>query len=370
MNPNDPYGINGSYQDNPSGTGLEGAFNGLTDNTNQQSAYGVPGSAVTGGAAGYVGSGGGIGKTGGFLGIGNENIQQQLAASGYRMYTPTAAPNVASLFGTNQNPELQFRQGQLGLMNQLQGQALGTGPSAAVGTLQAGSDRTMGDLMSAIAAGRGSPGSATGALSAGATAGQTAADQAAILRAQEIQSAQGQLGGVTQAGAAGDLGEQQLRANQGAGLAGIDQGNWQYLNSLNANQQGALNSNINQGVQGANTSQQGLVGTGIGALAGGVGALAKLAAHGTVADHGPELRVIGEAGPEAVVPIRPDGSPDMSRATDPKLKWILESHQKSGYSVPNAKASGMPGAMPQADHGILGAIVALLHDVQNPARAR
>lgn len=336
-----------------------------------------PYASVGAGTPGALGSGGGPGKGGGIFGIGDENVQQQLAASGYRMYTPTAAPDVAGLFQTDQNPELQFRTGELGLMNTLQRQALGTGPSAAIGTLTAGRDQNVSNLMAAIAAGRGSPGTASGAFGAAATAGQTAANQAAIIRAQEQARAQSELGTVAASGAAGDLGEQQLRATQGAGLAGLETNDWQFGQQAALGQQGALNSTIAGAVGQANSSQQALLPTAMNALGGvadaaATGGASALMKHGTgyVADHGPEKAIIGDKGPEIVLPIHRNGTPDMGRATDQRLKWILEQHEANPYKVTGSRASGMPDALPSADHGILGQIVALRHDIQNLMRGR
>ncbi len=318
------------------------------------------------------------GKNGGLFGIGDDHTLRELAQMGYQFYTPTGAPDLSQYFRTDQNPELQFRQGEIDLMNRLHGQSLGNGPSAAIGTLTAGRDANAANLMAALASGRGSPGTASGALAASAMAGQQAANQAAIIRAQEQQSAEQQLGGVTSQGAAGDLAEQQLRANQAANLGNYQESNWQYLNNLNAAQRGDLNQVLAAAEGAAVGSQRSLLPTAINAAAGvgaaGASAFGKTpqpipAAHGAVVDH-PQVRLMGEAGPEAIVPIHPDGSPDMRRATDPKLKWILESHGASSYSVPGAKASGMPGPLPAADHGILGQIVALRHDIQNLMRGR
>lgn len=364
------------------------AFGNLFDSTvngNPAPAQPNPYAAVGPGVPGSVGSTGGPGKGGGIFGIGDENVQDQLAASGYSPYAITAAPNVSSLFQTDQAPEQQFRAGEVGLMGQLQTAAAGQGPSAAQSTLRTGTDQNIATQMALAATGRGNPGTMAAVTNAGVTAGQQAANAAAALRAQEIASAQGELGGVAGAGAAGDLGEQQLRASQGAGLAGTENSNWQFGQGMNASQQNALNAIIAQAVAGANASQQALLPAAIGAaggaasagLTGGLSALipkpmAAPAAHGTIADH-PQVRLIGEAGPEAVVPIDQHGRPDMSRATDPKLHWILEHH---GYDWAGSKEAGMPHALPHqgtvagngnADHGLLSQIVALRQDIQRLA---
>jgi len=368
--PNNPYatppqapGANYPYNPfggpfNPDGSPNEPGFGQPGYNAFQNTNYlSTPGTntavGYNTGLPGQVGSGGGIGKTGGFMGIGNENVQQQLEAIGYVPYTATSAPNVSSLFTTNQAPEQQFRGGEVNLMNQLATTAGGGGPSASGSELQAGTNQTVANQMALAASGRGTPGTMAGATSAGVAAGQTAADQAATLRAQEIQSAQGQLGGITGTGAAGDLGEQSLMATQGAGLAGIDTSQWSYLNSLNAGQQSPLNAVIANSVTGSNSAQQAMVPQAIGGGSGAAGAL--VAAHGAAVTDGPEVRLIGEAGPEAVVPIDSKGRPDMSRATDPKLKWILDSH---GYEKSGTQHEAPP------DHGLLGQIMALRQDIQ------
>jgi hypothetical protein len=341
MNPNDP---NYSQYFNADGTPVGSGAN-MFGNTNQNSIAGTP-SAVGYNTSqpGQVGSIGGVGKTGGLFGIGNENVQQQLAASGYSPYIATGAPSVTAPFEAAQ----PFTAGEVGLMGQLQTTAAGGGPSAAESTLRAGTDQNIATQMALAASGRGSPGTMAGVGTAGVLAGQTAANSAAALRAQEIANAQSELGTVAGAGAGQGI-------TQGNDIAGLQSSDWSYLNSLNAGQQGALNSIIGNAVGGANAAQQALIPTAINAVGGGVAAAAKLAAHGAVVDKPTEF-IAGEAGKEAIVPIHDDGSPDMARATDPKLKWILDHH---------GMEKGTKGDAPKDDgnHALLAQIVALRQDI-------
>src|SRR6202012_226754 len=106
----------------------------------------------------------------------------------------------------------------------------------------------------------------------GTLAGQTSADQAATLRAQEIANAQSGLAGVTGAGANQGI-------TQGNDIAGLENNQWQFQNTLGAQQQQNLNNVIANSVSGANTFQQGLLGSGISSGAGLVAGLAAAAAH-------------------------------------------------------------------------------------------
>src|SRR6202012_5261641 len=133
----------------------------------------------------------------------------------------------------------------------------------------------------------------------GTLAGQTSADQAATLRAQEIANAQSGLAGVTGAGANQGI-------TQGNDIAGLENNQWQFQNTLGAQQQQNLNNVIANSVSGANTFQQGLLGSGIGSGAGLGAGLAAAAAHGKVVDK-PTVLLAGEAGKEAIVPIHDDG---------------------------------------------------------------
>ena len=85
-----------------------------------------------------------------------------------------------------------------------------------------------------------------------------------------------------------------------------------------------------------------------------------LAAKGRVTS-GPMKAIIGEAGPEAVVPIKPNGDADMQRAKDPALRQLLQTHPdlqhiQSQGPLPASKAQpispDLAQALAHAGHGL------------------
>jgi hypothetical protein len=157
------------------------------------------GAAVVG-AAGAIGSG----------------IASAAVAGGRKKYAEYVPPDLENFkFGYdtrgaaqefyNKANEAQNRQidpyaeaQQKQLVEQLQQMAAGKGPSAAQGVLQAGTDDAIRTAMALSGSARGNALGAAqlNAVNAGTLATAQAANQAAILRAQEQQAAIGQLGGL------------------------------------------------------------------------------------------------------------------------------------------------------------------------------
>lgn len=162
----------------------------------------------------------------------------------------------ASLFGgatIDTSPQEQFRQGQLGLMSQLQGQANGTGPSIAQGQLQRASDANLAQSM-AMAQSMGGMGAGAGLRGISqqrAGVGQQLASDSGLLRLQEQQQAQGLLANVTAGGRGQDIGLATGQAGlfQQAGLANQGAQNQFALTQAGFNQaanQANLSSSIQQ----------------------------------------------------------------------------------------------------------------------------
>lgn len=153
----------------------------------------------------------------------------------------------------------QAQQGQLSLAQALQGQAAGTGPNAALGMLQKGSEEAIKRSAGALASQRGiNPALAQRLASQqAAEQGQQAAQAGAIMQAQQSQQALGQLGNVY-----GQLGGQAIQGQDVVQRA---------LAQQNA---------VNAGIEAANTEMGGRV---VGGLMQGAGAYLGLnKAHGGV----------------------------------------------------------------------------------------
>jgi len=146
--------------------------------------------------------------------------------SSYR--ADTAGQNFGGQISEQQKMLGQAQQGQLSLAQALQGQAAGTGPNAAMGMLQKGSEEAIKRSAGALASQRGiNPALAQRLASQqAAEQGQQAAQAGAIMQAQQSQQALGQLGNVY-----GQLGGQAIQgqdvvqralAQQNAVNAGIE----------------------------------------------------------------------------------------------------------------------------------------------------
>jgi hypothetical protein len=106
--------------------------------------------------------------------------------------------------------------------------------------------------------------------------------------------------------------------------------------------------------------------------AGAGGAAAMAAADGMVADcngrvagmadgaisapvaHGPEKAIIGENGPEAVVPIKPNGDVDPARARNPAVRQLLASHPDLRHIEDAGAPQGQPTGT--SDHATAAAL--------------
>lgn len=98
---------------------------------------------------------------------------------------------------------------QQGLLQQLQGQATGTGPSLADAQLRKASDQNLANTLSSIQAtrGMGATAAAANAAGAGAQAGQQLAQDSAIVKLQEQMQAQGLLGQLATGTRGQDIGQ-------------------------------------------------------------------------------------------------------------------------------------------------------------------
>lgn len=122
------------------------------------------------------------------------------------------APQVTAGMG-GVDPNDVFRNAQTTLMGQLQNQAAGIGPSIAQNQLRMGQEQALAQniAMANSARGGANPLVARQALQTNAQQSGAMANEAANLRLQEQQQAQGALGSLTGQGRQGDLGAQQLQ---------------------------------------------------------------------------------------------------------------------------------------------------------------
>jgi len=119
--------------------------------------------------------------------------------------------------GVQTNVDPAFRQYQLGLAQQLQQQANGTGPSLAQMQLQQATDQSLNNSLAAIRANGGPNGALNARTAALAGSQQLGAmgQNSAILRLQEQQQAQQALAGLANQGRQLDLGTETLRNTTG-----------------------------------------------------------------------------------------------------------------------------------------------------------
>lgn len=176
-----------------------------------------------------------------------QRLMQGAQGAGARQApTMTAAQlGPAALYGgafINQAPQAQFRQGQEGLIAQLQAQANGTGPSLAQGQLQQATDRNMAQALAmGQAAGNNGAAMRNIANQRAAMSQQSAADSSQLRMAEQMQ-AQNQLGQVL-AGARGQdigLATEQAGFDQSAGLANQGARNQFSLQQGTFNQQAGM----------------------------------------------------------------------------------------------------------------------------------
>ena len=306
-----------------------------------------------------------------------------LAGNGYQMFNPGQAPTLNSYFNgygaaqVGNGQTAQDRSGEMSLADALRQQSMGQGPSVAQEQLRQGTNQTLANSMGILASSRNSPGGLAQALQANASAGQQSAAQSAALRAQEQQS--GQQGLASELGTIGNQDinmattnanatnqARQFNAQDQAALANLLQNQYQYNTGIGQHELDQRNQYVAQGMgadisngqnqanywrnngtqaagnlvnagsgwlaQGGGGNNNNGGGNGGGGDQGGAGGSGDFSnnynanfqyATGAAVTKGPTVALIGEKGPEAVVPITPDGSPDMTRAKNPALMALL-----------------------------------------------
>jgi hypothetical protein len=173
-----------------------------------------------------------------------------LSAPGMEAATMQAAPEYGGAT-IDQSQQAQFRQGQLGLAQNIAGVLTGQAPSVAqIQQQQAFGQQQAQQLGMAAAAGRGGN-QALAMRNAMYNTGNLGAQQAsasALLRAQEQATARAQMGGVLEQGRASDIGlaTNQAQLQQQAGLQ----------NQANIQQAGAQNAQMLQQANAANQQSQ------------------------------------------------------------------------------------------------------------------
>lgn len=172
------------------------------------------------------------------------------------------------------NAQKEWRGGQQQLAGNLLGTLNGTQPSVAQQQLQ---NTTQGNVANAYAMAAASPNNAGAARMAANNAGainQQAAGQGALLRAQEVQNAQGQLGGVLSGARQQDIGAYGQAGQLGlASLGGLGDINKTMM-------QGRINQESQQQNAFYGTAGHAIGSQMIGGLASGASAAASMLAHG------------------------------------------------------------------------------------------
>lgn len=141
-------------------------------------------------------------------GLADQDRQRRFAAA---IQTAQNRPNVQM----NMAPQDQFRQGQTGLVGQLQQQAAGQGPSLGTQMLQQGNEQNIQAANALAASARGNMNPALlqrNVMNTAAQGGQNVAQQAATMRIQEQQAAQNQLAQALQSARGQDIGAAQANA--------------------------------------------------------------------------------------------------------------------------------------------------------------
>lgn len=300
---------------------------------------------------------------------------------------PASMGSAASLNTQNYD---QVRGGQMGLTGMLTQTANGQGPSGAGMAAQAQRDSALSQA-AALQSGRRGQTAAAGAANANLSAqmgNQQASQNEAIGRANEMATARGQLGSVYGQIAGQDIGVAGQNAGFGQQMSMFNAGQQQNMGQFNAglqqqtnlaNQQANLSQQgLNNGLflggnaqlqnesqaemnarlqeqqlyaQSLNPGSQGVAGSLIGA-AGALGAAALMAKGGYV-DH-PTAAVIGEAGPELVVPLSPghEGMQDTARHVLDSLPHAQHTTlgPKNSATEPGDIGLGRKGG--QATHGV------------------
>jgi hypothetical protein len=305
---------------------------------------GDPNNVAAVGATGPTGLSGYFGDLFGYgPGYGARNAAGQLAGQGI------AGPALPNLSQESQSVAQQQQ-----LLNQLQGMAAGTGPSAAQGQLSSGIQQAIAAQGAAAAGGRYGQNAAlrqTAVANQGANLMAGGANQAGNMRAQEMQ-----MGAQGAASVAGQMTGQALQA------AGMQQAGQQAYNNQLANQYGAeqgQQAQAGQNLQGSAVSAAGSA-AGVGAMAhGGVeaphmssgglaGILAQLApyvsaaaAHGSA---GSGLTQVGERGPELLASADPNEKPSL--ITHPMLLNLGQQARDVVLPLKKGSAPYQPGPTP------------------------
>jgi hypothetical protein len=327
-----------------------------------------------------------------------------LAHNGALLYQAPPAPDLSGYFGgyqasqAQQTPVLSQEQA---LADALRNQSQGIGPSVAQQQLTNATGQNMANTMGLLAASRNAPGGLAAALAANAAAGQGSAGQSAVLRAQEEMAGQQGLGAEL-----GTMGGQQNQVNLAnmnalnqaaqftsedrAAMANMLQNQYQYNTGLTAdqiNRQNAaiysgMGADINRGTADANYWRN----VGVNAGTGGLNAAGNYVAQasspsqpqpvpnggssgsgggddfsnnynyngpdlqypgyrkGTVVNQ-PTVALIGEAGPEAVVPIDMQGRPALDRTKDPAVQQLLTHPDflRALHAVVGTDSDSIPG---------------------------
>lgn len=161
--------------------------------------------------------------------------------------------NAARINTSRQN---QFREGQMGLMGQLQEQAAGRGPSLATETLRQGAEQNMQQAQALAAGARGGnvASARRAAMEQATNANQNLAGQSAQARIQEQMNARAQLQGVMDSGRGADIGlaTSQAGFQQQARMSNMDARN-QF--ALQQGQMDLQNNQFNAGAQNQMTAQ-------------------------------------------------------------------------------------------------------------------
>ena len=163
--------------------------------------------------------------------------------------TYLASPAFAQAAKIDQDPQAQFRANQTDLVSGLQGAINGNDPSVAAIMLRQATDRNVASQYALAQAANGmNSGAATRqAMINAAEANQQGIGQQALLRAQEIATARGQLGGVLDSARGADIG---LASNQAGLQQQTNLANQGAINTTNL-QQGAMNQQVALANQGA-----------------------------------------------------------------------------------------------------------------------
>lgn len=139
-----------------------------------------------------------------------------------------------------QGGQSQFAGGQQQLANNLFGTLSGHGPSVAQQQLAQTTNQNVANAYAMAAANPSNPGAARNAANNASSVNQQAAGQGSLLRAQEIQNAQGMLGNVLSSGRGQDINQFQAQNQAAQGWMG------QQLQAQMAQQQGQENYESNK----------------------------------------------------------------------------------------------------------------------------